>query len=78
VTDADRDRRSERAAQDPGDLIPALSARQIVGGVALLAAIVMLLRRRNRGSTGTDEGEIGKGSADDSTGDGDRPAGPKG
>jgi hypothetical protein len=77
MTDADRDRRSERAAQDPGDLIPALSTRQIVGGFALLAALVMLLRRRNRGSTGTGEGEIGKGSYD-STGDGDRPAGPKG
>lgn len=66
MTDADRDRRSERVAQDPGDLIPALSTRQIVGGFALLAALVMLLRRRNRGSTGTDGTGTGNDDSDTS------------
>jgi hypothetical protein len=32
---------------DP-DLVLAMSPRQILGGFALLAALVMLLRRRNR------------------------------
>jgi hypothetical protein len=67
MTDADRDRRSERAAQDPGDLIPALSTRQIVGGFALLAALVMLLRRRNRGSTDDSTGGTGTGNDDSGT-----------
>jgi hypothetical protein len=39
-----------RAAGDgpDADLVLALSPRQILGGFALLAALVMLLRRRNR------------------------------
>jgi hypothetical protein len=65
VTDTDHDRRAERAGQDPGDVIPVLSTRQIVGGFALLAALVMLLRRRNRGGSGPG----GTGPGDTGTGD---------
>jgi hypothetical protein len=35
----------ERAGQEPGELVIALSPRQILGGFALLAALVLLLRR---------------------------------
>jgi len=49
---SDPDRHDERAGQDPGDLTLALSPRQILGGFALLAAAVVLLRRRGR--TGRD------------------------
>ena len=45
---SDPDRRDERAGQEPGDLTLALSPRQILGGFALLAAAVVLLRRRGR------------------------------
>lgn len=48
----DLDRHAERAGQEPGDLTLALSPRQILGGFALLAAAVLLLRRRGR--TGRD------------------------
>ena len=44
----DPDRRRDRAGQEPGDLGLALTPRQIFGGFALLAAIVLLLRRRGR------------------------------
>jgi hypothetical protein len=33
---------------DPSDMAIAFTPRQILGGFALLAALVMLLRRRNR------------------------------
>jgi MYXO-CTERM domain-containing protein len=36
------------AGVDPSDLSIALSPKQIIGGFALLAALVMLLRRRRR------------------------------
>jgi hypothetical protein len=49
---SDPDRHDERAGQEPGDLTLALSPRQILGGFALLAAAVVLLRRRGR--TGRD------------------------
>jgi hypothetical protein len=45
----DADRRADRAGQQPGDLGIALTPSQIFGGFALLAAIVVLLRRRNHG-----------------------------
>jgi hypothetical protein len=41
------DRPDARQGPDP-DLVLAMSPRQILGGFALLAALVMLLRRRNR------------------------------
>jgi hypothetical protein len=69
VTDTDHDRRAERAGQDPGDVIPVLSTRQIVGGFALLAALVMLLRRRNRSGTGPGgTGPSATGTGDDASG----------
>ena len=45
------ERRADRRAAGDGpdaDLVLALSPRQILGGFALLAGLVMLLRRRNR------------------------------
>ena len=36
------------ASVDPTDLSIALTPKQIIGGFALLAALVMLLRRRDR------------------------------
>jgi hypothetical protein len=50
---SDPDRRDERAGQEPGDLTLALSPRQILGGFALLAAAVVLLRRRGRAGRGS-------------------------
>jgi len=50
---SDPDRRDERAGQEPGDLTLALSPRQILGGFALLAAAVVLLRRRGRTGRGS-------------------------
>jgi hypothetical protein len=44
----DPDRRADRAGQEPGDLGIALTPSLIFGGFALLAAMVVLLRRRNR------------------------------
>jgi len=44
----DPDRRADRAGQEPGDLGLALTPSQIFGGFALLAAAVVLLRRRAR------------------------------
>ena len=50
---SDPDRHDERAGQEPGDLTLALSPRQILGGFALLAAAVVLLRRRGRAGRGS-------------------------
>ena len=50
---SDPDRHDERAGQEPGDLTLALSPRQILGGFALLAAAVVLLRRRGRTGRGS-------------------------
>jgi hypothetical protein len=35
--------------REPGDLVIALSPRQIFGGFALLAGLILMLRRRGRG-----------------------------
>ena len=43
------DRAGDRAGREPGELIVALSPRQIVGGFALLAGLIIWLRRRGRG-----------------------------
>jgi hypothetical protein len=51
-TAADPNRRAERAGQEPGDLTLSLTPRQILGGFALLAAAVVLLRRRGRSRSG--------------------------
>lgn len=37
-----------RAGREPGELVVALSPRQIIGGFALLAGIIIWLRRRGR------------------------------
>jgi hypothetical protein len=37
-----------RAGREPGELVMALSPRQIIGGFALLAGLILLLRRRGR------------------------------
>ena len=39
----------ERAGREPGELVVALSPRQIIGGFALLAGLIIWLRRRGRG-----------------------------
>jgi hypothetical protein len=49
---ADPNRFGDRAGQEPGDLTLSLTPRQILGGFALVAAAVVLLRRRGR--TGRD------------------------
>jgi hypothetical protein len=38
----------ERAGREPGELVVGLSPRQIMGGFALLAALIIWLRRRGR------------------------------
>ena len=43
-----RDRSDERAGREPGELIVAMSPRQIIGGFALLAGLILMLRRRRR------------------------------
>ncbi len=42
----------ERAGQEPGDLIPSLSPKQIIGGFVALAAAVVILRRLGRSRPG--------------------------
>ena len=36
----------DRAGREPGELVLAMSPRQIIGGFALLAGLILLLRRR--------------------------------
>ena len=38
----------DRAGRDPGDLGSALSPRQIIGGFALLAGLILMIRRSRR------------------------------
>ena len=38
----------DRVGREPGDLVVALSPRQIFGGFALLAALIVWLARRGR------------------------------
>ena len=45
---APRDRADERAGREPGELVVAMSPRQILGGFALLAGLILVLRRRRR------------------------------
>ena len=40
--------RGDRAGGEPGELITGLSPRQIIGGFALLAGLIVMLRRRSR------------------------------
>ena len=39
---------ADHPGREPGDLVVALSPRQILGGFALLAALIVMLRRRGR------------------------------
>jgi hypothetical protein len=43
-----RDPAEDRAGREPGELVVALSPRQIIGGFALLAGLIIMLRRRGR------------------------------
>ncbi len=38
----------DRAGREPGELVVGLSPRQIIGGFALLAGLIIWLRRRGR------------------------------
>jgi hypothetical protein len=38
----------DRAGRDPGDLVSGLSPRQIIGGFALLAGLILMIRRSRR------------------------------
>ena len=38
----------DRAGREPGDLVIGMSPRQIIGGFALLAGLIIMLRRRGR------------------------------
>ncbi|HLE43339.1 MAG TPA: hypothetical protein VJB36_04930 [Methylomirabilota bacterium] len=42
------DRAGDRAGREPGELVLAMSPRQIIGGFALLAGLILMLRRRTR------------------------------
>lgn len=44
----DTDRAADRPGREPGELVVALSPRQIIGGFALLAGLIVMLRRRGR------------------------------
>jgi hypothetical protein len=39
----------DRPGREPGELVVSLSPRQIIGGFALLAGLIIWLRRRGRG-----------------------------
>ncbi len=43
------DRTADRPGREPGDLVLAMSPRQILGGFALIAGLIIMLRRRGRG-----------------------------
>ncbi|TAK02636.1 MAG: hypothetical protein EPO36_01380 [Chloroflexota bacterium] len=45
----DPGRLEDRAGREPGELVTGLSPRQIIGGFALLAGLIIWLRRRGRG-----------------------------
>ncbi len=45
----DPGRPEDRAGREPGELVTGLSPRQIIGGFALLAGLIIWLRRRGRG-----------------------------
>ncbi len=40
------DHADDRAGREPGELVLAMSPRQIIGGFALLAGLILLIRRR--------------------------------
>ena len=42
------DRADDRAGREPGELVTGLSPRQIIGGFALVAGLLIWLRRRGR------------------------------
>ena len=42
------ERRADRAGREPGELVVSLSPRQIIGGFALLAGLIIWLGRRGR------------------------------
>lgn len=49
VPDDGTDAASDGAPRAPAELIMAMSPRQILGGFALMAALIVVLRRRLRG-----------------------------
>ncbi|MES2210823.1 MAG: hypothetical protein V4515_11660 [Chloroflexota bacterium] len=42
------DRLEDRPGREPGEMVVALSPRQIMGGFAVLAGLIIMLRRRRR------------------------------
>jgi len=42
------DRSADRAGREPGELMVTLSPRQIIGGFAFLAGLILMVRRRGR------------------------------
>ncbi len=42
------DHEDDRAGREHGDLVIAMSPRQVLGGFALLAGLILMLRRRRR------------------------------
>ncbi|HSO30184.1 MAG TPA: hypothetical protein VLS28_09780 [Candidatus Sulfomarinibacteraceae bacterium] len=48
VSDPAGDTAAVRAGRDPGDLVVGLSPRQVVGGFAVVAALIVWLLRRAR------------------------------
>ena len=46
--DAGEDRAAARSGRESGDLLVAMSPRQIIGGFAVLAGLIVMLRRRRR------------------------------
>jgi hypothetical protein len=49
----DPERFGDLPDREPGDLIPSLSPRQVLGGFVLLAAAVVVLRRLGKSRTGS-------------------------
>jgi hypothetical protein len=46
--EAEAEAMAGRAGREPGELVTGLSPRQIIGGFALLAGLIIWLRRRGR------------------------------
>ncbi len=47
-TAPDNERAAARSGRESGDLLVAMSPRQIIGGFAVLAGLIVMLRRRRR------------------------------
>ena len=45
---ADADHQDDPPGREPGEFVATLSPRQIIGGFAVLAGLIVMLRRRRR------------------------------